>query len=188
MRGAQLEQGQRQADVVVEVAGGGQHAVGRIAELRAQDRRAHFLDRGLAVAAGDAQQRDREAAAPVRCQGTEREARIGHGDQRQVGMGSGEFPGHQRAGRSTRKHVGDIGMAVELVAFQRDEELAGGDAARIGGHAAEIGVVPLRRGADGPGRLVQPHHRAPPAVRRAASANFAASRSENAWRRPAISW
>ena len=51
LRLAQLEQGQRQADVVVQVADRRQYPAG-ITEMRTQDRRTHFLDRGLAIAAG----------------------------------------------------------------------------------------------------------------------------------------
>jgi hypothetical protein len=51
VRRAQPQQGQRHADVVVQVAFGGQH--GGPARFGGQNRGQHFLHRGLAVAAGD---------------------------------------------------------------------------------------------------------------------------------------
>ena len=64
VRRRQPEQRQRQPDRVVEIALGCEHCVG--AEVRAEDRGQHFLDRGLAVAADHDRERQREASAPVR--------------------------------------------------------------------------------------------------------------------------
>ena len=59
--GAQAEQGQRHADMVVEVAGG---RMGGVAEPGAQQRGGHLGDGGLAVAAGDGDQLAFMAPAP----------------------------------------------------------------------------------------------------------------------------
>ena len=62
--GAQAQQRERQADRVVVVALRRERA--RLAEMGAQDSRQHFLDGGLAVAADDDDDGNREARAPMR--------------------------------------------------------------------------------------------------------------------------
>ena len=69
---AQIEQRQRQADVVVEIALGREHL--RVAEVRAQDRRDHLLHRGLAVGAGDRDRAECRSDAPVRRQAAQARA------------------------------------------------------------------------------------------------------------------
>ena len=76
VRLAQPEQRERHADVVVEVSRRGEDRGARAA-MRGEDRGEHFLHRGLAVAAGERDQWQREAAPPMRGQQAQREARIG---------------------------------------------------------------------------------------------------------------
>jgi hypothetical protein len=76
---AQTEHRQRQADGVVEISGCGQHLP--FTDIGAQDRGGHFLHRGLAIAADDADDRQHEALAPERGERAERAQRIGDGDQ-----------------------------------------------------------------------------------------------------------
>ncbi len=139
----QLEQGQRQSDVVVQVALGRQHTLGRAAEMCAQDRRAHFLDRGLAVAAGDAQERNRETAAPGGGELAQREARVIHRDQRQAGVGLGPDACDHGAGGPLGQHLAHVVVAVEALALQCDEQHAGDHGARIGADGVEFRVGAL---------------------------------------------
>ena len=72
----QGKQGERQADVVVEIAGGSQH--GRFAELAAQNSGQHFLHRGFAGRAGDAEHQRVHRFAPSGSQGLQRRQRVSH--------------------------------------------------------------------------------------------------------------
>ena len=72
----QGKQGERQADMVVEIAGGGQHS--RFAELAAQDGGQHFLHRGFAGRTGDAEHQRVHRFAPSGSQGLQRRQRVGH--------------------------------------------------------------------------------------------------------------
>ena len=74
MKITQREQRQGHTDVVIQIAAGGEHRLlteALMAGLGAQDRGAHLLDRGLAVATGHADQRQREARTPCARQGAE---------------------------------------------------------------------------------------------------------------------
>jgi hypothetical protein len=188
VRRPQLKQRQRQADVVIQIALGGQH----FGAADAQNRRAHFLDRGLAIAAGQADQRNVETRAPVGGQRAQRQPRVGHREQRQIGMvggTGGKLVRHQRADRALLQRRNDKIMAVEMLAANRHEQIADGDRARIAGHALKGGIRPVLRGADSPrGGGEQQHHAAPPemvesivdrACRRPASADFPTSASAN---------
>ena len=129
----QPQQRERNTDVVVEVAARGK---GRLcAQVRHQNGGDHFLGRGLAVAAGDGNQRALEATAPAARQRTQRTAGIGHPQR-----------GHTNAlGKHFGQHGGCTGvdggvnesMAIEAVAAQRDVQVTGAHGARIGGNAGE---------------------------------------------------
>ena len=192
---AQLEQGQRQADVVVQIAARGQHRL--LAEavptrLRTQDGGAHLLDRGLAVAAGDADQRHGKACAPGRGQRPEREPGVVHDQQRQRRIRVRCRPGgidHRRRCTGLGRGGNEI-VAVEALAAQRDEELSGCQRTAVGAHALEAGqrgeVRPVRsQRARG---IVQRHHCVFPRVCQPRRASRACSRSENGRRWPRISW
>ena len=64
MHGAQTQHHQRQADVIVQIARGRQHPIDAV--RGAQDRRRHFLDRRLAIAPDNGDDRQRKAPAPER--------------------------------------------------------------------------------------------------------------------------
>ena len=83
MKSAQLEQGERQADIVVEIANRGQHCVGA-ARCRAQDAGQHLLHRGLAVAAGYRHYWNSELGAPMRRQPPQREAGVFYNQEREL--------------------------------------------------------------------------------------------------------
>jgi hypothetical protein len=77
----QAHHGQRHADLVVQVALRGQARF--LAKGGGQDGRDHFLDRGLAVAAGDADDGNGELAAPCIADPAQRHQRVRHDDGRQ---------------------------------------------------------------------------------------------------------
>jgi len=126
MHEMQLQQHQRHADVIVEIALGRQHCQRRIKTFRqrlsAQDGSGHFLDRGLAVAAGDPDQRQLKLGAPVSGQRTQRQARIGNGDIRKWQRIFFRPRGvdHRRHRAMAGRIQGKI-MAVEAFAAQRDK-------------------------------------------------------------------
>ncbi len=76
MPGTQLQQRQRRAEVVVQVAAGGQHAVFAVGGT--QDAGEHFLDAGLAAGAGDRRHRAIEAVAVQRAEPPKRQTGIRH--------------------------------------------------------------------------------------------------------------
>ena len=158
MRVTQPEQGQRQADVVVEVAARGQHRIRIAAKVRAQDRGAHFLDRGLAVAAGDAEQRNRKAGTPGGGQLAQRQARVVHRDQRQSGIGRGPAAFDHGAGGALGQHFGDEVVAIEALALERDEQHAGCHRARIAADRGEIDISAQVRHTKCGASLGKPHH------------------------------
>jgi hypothetical protein len=172
MRVTQPEQRQRQADLVVEVAARGQHRLRIAAEVRAQDRGAHFLDRGLAVAAGDAEQRNRKAGTPGGGQLAQRQARVVHHDQRQSGIGRGPAAFDHGAGGALGQHLAHEVMTVEAIALECDEQHAGSHGARVGADGVEHDIRAEMWHAYHRARLRKTHHR------RASSADFAVATSE----------
>ncbi|EXI77992.1 MAG: hypothetical protein AW12_03079 [Candidatus Accumulibacter sp. BA-94] len=187
MRRVQLEQGERQTDVVVEVALGGQH---RAVESDLQDARDHLLGGGLAIAAGHRQQRQREAIAPVGRQRTQRQAGLGNPKQGQTSdqQAIGAVCRHHRGSGATRHRRGEVVVAVEMLAAQGDEQLARGNCPTVGRHAAE-GHIPAGElaGRRTCSRHEIHHDRHSATSRRAASAAAAFATSENGRRTPAIS-
>ena len=75
-------------------------------------------------------------------------------------------------------------MAIEVLAAQRDEQVAALQAARVGRHSGERGAAVTRSAAQHGGRFSEAHHPVP----RRASAAPATAASENGRRLPAISW
>jgi hypothetical protein len=125
--GRQPEHGQRHADLVVQVAARSQAGV--VAVRGRQDRGQHLLDRGLAVAAGHRDHRQREAGAPGGGQVGERRQRVvdhqhRHRHRRRGRPGQRPAVHQQRAGTRAQR-LGDEFVAVEALAAQRDEEFAG---------------------------------------------------------------
>ena len=181
---AQPQQRQRHADVVVEVAGGGQHA---LAVPRSQDGGDHLRHRRLAVAAGDGDQRQVQARAPGRrqlLQGRQRVADAQTGQRRRA-----QPRLRQRGHGAGGLRLGEKGVAVETLATQRHEQVAGAQRAGVAVHALEADRTVADEqaaGQQGVG-LRERHHPAIPPSRRC-SADPASARSENGRRTPAISW
>jgi hypothetical protein len=113
MRAAQAQQHLRHADIVVEVALGSEHRIGR-ASFHLQDRGEHFLHRGLAVAAGDGDDRNRETAAPRRRQTPECQPRVIDADRMDDFGRLGSVEHH--AGRALLQGLRGEGAAVEFFA------------------------------------------------------------------------
>ena len=190
VRMAQAEQRERQPDVVVQVAARGQH--GFFTRMLPEDRRQHLLDRGLAVRAGDGNERRREARAPVAREIAEAAARVVDHQCRQRVLAAILAVDHRRRGLRRRHCLQKI-VAVEALAAQRDEEIARLDRAAVGRHAGEQRVGPAAAGAERGRGLGQPHHPFLLAFALSASSLFdnalrACSSSEKCVRRPAISW
>ncbi len=151
----QAQQRQRKADRVVQVAFRRQRA--RPAVVRAQDRRQHFLDGGLAVASDDDDDGKHEPGPPMRGQRTQRSERVRHRNE-VAGERSDPILGHERGGRSVLERCLHEIVSVEAFAFDRDEEVARNERARVGRHARKAHVPtqhPAVHGARG-GRRV--HH------------------------------
>ena len=158
---AQTEQRERQADVVVEIAGGGKGVFG--APVLAQYRGDHFLHRGLAVRTGDGNERNVKAAAPVRGQAAKAAPGVSHHDARQAGLHgliARLLVDHRRDGTSRLGRTEEM-VAVEIVAAQGDEQRAGGYRARVGRDRAETHVGAAAARAQGRGGFVQAHHARP---------------------------
>ena len=176
---AKTEQRQRKADRVVEVAFGREHP--RAAEVSAQHRRQHFLDRRLAVAADDGDDRKRKPRAPVRRQLAERAQRVRHGDE--IARESiRPVEGDERGDRALVARGVDEIVSVEALALERDEEVARRERARVGGDPREAHIRAQRRPSTARAAARRVHHVASPASAPAAAA--AVSTSENGVRTP----
>ena len=149
---AQAQQRQRHADVVVEVAFGRERGV---AEPGAKDRRDHLRHRRLAVAAGDRDQRQREAPPPRRGELAERALAVGDleaGQSRRVEAALGE-----RGDGAAGLRVGQKVVRVEALAAQARRTGRPGATLRVSLCTRAIGVVTL------------PTTRAPGSIRAASS-------------------
>ncbi len=106
--------------------------VARQAPACDEDRRDHFLDGRLAVAAGDADERDRDVSAPLVRGLLQRLLRVRHDDLRDARR---LLRIDDRASSAGLHRSLDERVAVEVRAVQRDEQLARAERARVGGHA-----------------------------------------------------
>ena len=153
--GVQTQQRERHADVVVEVAVGGQGAL-------AQQDGDHFFNGGLAGVAGDRHARHRELGGVAGGQAAQTLAGIGHAH---VGV---EHAGvtalfHQCGHRAGVPGLGQEGVAVKTLAAQRHEQAVRAQLAGVGADRAQ-GAVAAAQLAGGPVTdLGQAHHAAPPA-------------------------
>ena len=136
-RGAVLrpeaEERQRDADLVVEVALGLQDGA-----ARREDRGDHLARGGLPVRAGDADDRDVEAPPVVARDRAERGEGVRDREERQRrGLGRAVLRDDRR-GRALRGGLGDVRVAVEALAGERDEERARREGARVGRDASDL--------------------------------------------------
>ena len=155
MLGAQAEQRQRQADVVVEIAPCRQSAV--LARRRGQDGGQHLGDGGLAVAAGDGDHRNVEASPPTGRRRTQRQAGVGNQDLRHVEVQPTIH--HQRHGPAGQGLVGEV-MGVEPLALQAEEQAERRQVAGIGADILENdgGIADQLGVGNQVGEFAQGHH------------------------------
>ena len=131
----QAQQGERYADVVIEVALGGQGL-----SLLLQEALQDFFGGGFAVGTGDGNEGGTAAFAVVTRQGSERREAVLDDDLRQVNVAS-RF---DDSGNGTARFGGfQIVRTVEVFAFEGDEERARRQVAAVGAdvEGAEVGAV-----------------------------------------------
>ena len=129
----QLDERQRQPDVVVQVPAVAHHPISRRQKLRR-----HFLRRGLAGAAGDGHHsRPRLAPDAVRqrLQCDERVVHLDHDRRPATDARAAASRHHDPTGTRVKRRDGEIG-AVESLAANGHVQLAGPDRSRIDRHAA----------------------------------------------------
>jgi hypothetical protein len=128
----ETQQRQRHTDMIVEVA------AGRVARpLLKEDRRDQLLGRGLAVAAGNRDHRDRELSAPRFGGALQRQQRVIDHDLRQPKRQAARDHG---AGRTACAGGRDEIVRVEVRTRQRHEQLAALERPGIGRDGGEGGV------------------------------------------------
>jgi hypothetical protein len=137
---SQAQQRQWQADRIVEVPR--RRGNGGIARSSAKDRGDHFLRRRLAVAARDHGDRNVEAVAPERRERGERFQRIIDGNE-VAGKRRRPAALDERGDGARFERTGDEVVAIEPLTFQRDEQIAADEAARIGRDARERNGAPM---------------------------------------------
>ena len=156
MAGIDSQQGQRQTDVVVQIAARRQHGIAKLAPENGGD---HFLGRRLAIRARHGDDRDFETGAPRGSHPAEGNPRIGN-NQRRCAHRHARLPGHQQgAGTGGDGLLQEI-VAIETLATQRHEQLPWFDRARVGGHAGNRLIGTAQDAADGALDLGEPpvHH------------------------------
>ncbi len=178
---SELEQRQRQADVVVQVA-----AVAERPVPQRQERGRDFLGRRLARRSGDGDEAGAALPPHRAAHPLQRERRVGHLDDDRLRLAAGDGVGasgrHHDAARPAIERVADEGVPVVALAGDGDEQLAGDDRARVDAEHAERRLrvaaddAAAGRGGhfpagEGQGRLT--HRRAPPPTRSSSRADRA---------------
>ncbi len=152
--GLETQQSQRHADVIVQVAPGGQAGT----RLR-EDGRGHLLRGGLAVAAGDADDRDGELIPPRVTECLESQLRVGYDNLRQRNILHGV---NDRAGRARGVRRVDEFVRVEAGAPERHEQLTPREGSGVARNAKEGLVGPLQHAATGCREIGEGSLHAPP--------------------------
>ena len=175
MRGLEPREGERHTDVVVEVAAGNQAA-----SPVSEDRPRHLLDRGLAVAAGDAHDGARKIPPPCACERSQAREHLGHDHLRDVNR---HETVDQRTRGAARCNIGDEIVRVVMLAAQGDEQVPLTERARIARDPAKgrIGAV-QRASGHGRERGEIAHHEAAP------NASSTTARSLNGRRSWPVIW
>ena len=146
------EQGQRDADLVVEVAVGLQDP-----EALGDHGGGHPARAGLAVGPRDGDHRGAAAVAMERAEVAQGAGRVGHRRAGDPACGPGRFGQRvqvpavdEQAAHPAAEHIGDEAVAVVDVALDGHEQLAGGDRARVDRYAGEalpaVAAHPLSAG------------------------------------------
>ena len=195
--GAQIEQGQGHANVVVQVALGGQGVVSR---MGTQDGRDHLCHGGLAVAAGHGDQRQTELRTPPSRQLTQSDACIGHHQRGQAVRRSLRLArGLTHHGYSAlRLGLGHELVAIKTLTTQSHKQVTCLQAAAvgvhpIGHHTLHVHTASLAQPAQGETQTQLHGHRGFHTVTpwccavRCCKALRTCTTSENGWRTPMIS-
>jgi hypothetical protein len=173
----QTAQGQRNTDLIVEIAARSQHA-----SSTRQNSRRHLFQGGLAIAAGNADHARRALQTPLLTEATETQQGIC--DLHQWHIGAVNMLDHcTRCTTFTRSLK--IIVAVKVRATQRNEQLPGTQGAGIRAHSIELAVgtqhTAIHHGREF--RKTEDTHAAPPAIT-ACTRSISLKDS----RRPATSW
>ncbi|MNQ57145.1 hypothetical protein D3C85_712910 [compost metagenome] len=130
----QFEQGQRRAEVVVQIATGRQYRT-----ARAQDAREHLLDRGLAAGASDGSDWLSECSTVQRAQLAE--GLTGVFDQQLRQRAVGNFTFDQCSDGAFGGDIVQVVMTVETRAGQRNKQLTRLDRTAVDADAVETGIT-----------------------------------------------
>ena len=128
---AQIQQGERQADVVVEIARRRQHRVR--AEFGAQHRRQHFLHGRFAAGTGNPEHKRVHGIAPRCCQLLQGVQRVGH---EKAACNVGQIAVRHNSPRTFDQHVWHKIVRVVVLTRQRDKQIAFLRLAAVGDDAA----------------------------------------------------
>ena len=143
----QAQQRHRHTQVIVQIAAGGQARPA----LR-QDGGDHLLDRGLAVAAGDTDQRPLELRARFARRGGQGRLDVRHHDLRQRQR---QATRHDGTGGTGAGRGGHEIMSVGVLTAQRGEQVAGGQLAAVDGDLVEGAILAVQAPVTGGGELLQ---------------------------------
>ena len=128
---AQIHQGERQADVVVEIARRRQHCVR--AEFGTQHRRQHFLHGCFAAGTGNPEHKRVHGLAPRRRHLLQGVQRVGH---EKAACNLGQITARHNGPRAFGQHIRHKIVRVMILARQRDKQIAFLRLAAVGDDAA----------------------------------------------------
>ena len=128
---AQIQQCERQANVVVEIARRRQHRVR--AEFGTQHRRQHFLHGRFAAGTGNPEHERVHGLAPRRCHLLQGVQRVGH---EKAACNAGQIAARHNGPRAFGQHVRHKIVRVVVLARQRDKQIAFLRLAAVGDDAA----------------------------------------------------
>ena len=131
--GINPQQGQGYADGVVQIAAGR-----KAASFQGQNGIKHFLDRGLALTAGNREHPGRGTLTIGARDLRQRQAGIGHAQLRQILRGQ---PADHGARGAAAPRLGQKLIAIEIFACQRKKQLALAQTAGIGRDRVKAGIA-----------------------------------------------
>ncbi|MNN54310.1 hypothetical protein D3C81_1691220 [compost metagenome] len=156
-----LQQGQRRAQVVVQVATGSVHQA-----TGAQDAGKHFLDRGLAAGTGDGGDRASELGTVQGAQLPQGQTAVGNHELWQVATWHLTF--HQGCNGALGLHLVQVIVTIEARPGQGDKELPGSNGTAVDADAGKGCIVIHQPALQGRGQLAEGQwlkHGEPPRLR-----------------------
>ena len=154
----QFEQGQRCAEIIVQVATGREYR-----PARTQDASKQFLDRGLAAGTGNGRHRLIKSGTVKRAQLAQGQAGVGYQQLRQGRVGHCTL--YQGTDGTFGGNVVEVVVTIETRAGQGDKQLPRLDVTAVDTHAVECAVARQHTGRQGLGQLAECHrfkHGRPP--------------------------